>query len=58
MHLESERHLFPQIINETQLQNKNSHRNLCILHGNTSEIKVRTVEISEHINLFKIIRWT
>ena len=24
----------------------------------TSEIKVTTVKISEHINLFKIIRWT
>ena len=58
MHLESERHMFLQSINDPQLQKKNSHRNLCILHGNTSEIKVPTVKISEHINLFKIIRWT
>ena len=58
MHLESERHMFLQSINGPQLHKKNSHRNLCILHGNTSEIKVTTVKISEHINLFKIIRWT
>ena len=58
MHLESERHMFLQSINDPHLHKKNSHRNLCILHGNTSEIKVTTVKISEHINLFKIIRWT
>ena len=58
MHLESERHMFLQSINDPQLHKKNSHRNLCILRGNTSEIKVTTVKISEHINLFKIIRWT
>ena len=58
MHLESERHLFPQSINDFHLHYENSRRNLCILHGNTSDIKVKTVIISEHIKLFEAIQWT
>ena len=53
-----ERHLFPQSINDLQLHDLNFHRNLCILRGNTSQIKVVTVNIFEHIKLFKIIPWT
>ena len=43
-HLESERNLFPQCINDLQFDDKNFHHNLCILHGNISQIKVKTVK--------------
>ena len=57
-HLESEKHLFPQSINDLQLHDKNFHRNFCILHRNTSQIKITTVKISKQIKLFKNIWWT
>ena len=57
-HLESEKHLFPQSINDLQLHDKNFHRNLCILHRNTSQIKITTVKISKQIKLLKNIWWT
>ena len=58
MDLKSEKYLFPQSINDRPLYNGNSHRDLCILHGKTTEIKVKTVIISEHIKLLimKIIK--